>query len=91
MSSANAGLVFDWAKGLDLIMVRDMNTTRRNKGPWTHLVMVYFFTVLFGALVYWLLGFVVRDIAAWLGPNYGEVEKRLLDPQQFLQALVDLA
>jgi hypothetical protein len=58
-----------------------MTTTRANKGPWTHRLLLYFFTVLFGVLVYWLLGFVMRDIGTWPGPVYRQVEKRLSDPQ----------
>lgn len=41
--------------------------------------MVYFFTVLFGVLVYWLLGFFTRDIGTWPGPVYAEVEAQLAD------------
>ena len=38
-----------------------MSATQTHKGPWTHRLLVYFFTVLFGVLIYWLLGFVMRD------------------------------
>lgn len=48
--------------------------------------MVYFFTVLFGLLVYWLLSFVMRDIGTRPGPAYEKVEERLLD-QQLLKDL----
>ena len=41
--------------------------------------MVYFFSLLFGLLVYWLLGFVVRDIGTWPGPDYEEVQRQMLD------------
>ena len=50
-----------------------------NQGPWTHRLMVYFFSLLFGLLVYWLLGFVVRDIGTWPGPDYEEVQRQMLD------------
>ena len=58
-----------------------MNATIKQKGPWTHRVLVFLFSALFGVLIYWLLGFVVRDIGTWPGPNYQEVQSRLLDPQ----------
>jgi hypothetical protein len=58
-----------------------MTTTRTNKGPWTHRLLIYFFTVLFGVLIYWLLGFAMRDIGTWPGPRYAEVEQRLGDAQ----------
>jgi len=56
-----------------------MSTTQPHKGPWTHRLLVYFFTVLFGLLIYWLLGFVMRDIGTWPGPVYSDIEKRLSD------------
>lgn len=56
-----------------------MSAPHAHKGPWTHRLLVYFFTVLFGLLVYWLLGFVMRDIGTWPGPDYTAVEKRLSD------------
>lgn len=63
-----------------------MNTTRTHKGPWAHRLLVYFFTVLFGVLMYWLLGFIMRDIATWPGPNYHEVETRVLDQSLVAEA-----
>ncbi|MEX0701887.1 MAG: hypothetical protein WD069_07305 [Planctomycetales bacterium] len=50
------------------------------KGPWLHRFLVYGLTVLFGLLVYWLLGFVVDDIGTWPGPDYAALEERMLDP-----------
>jgi hypothetical protein len=43
--------------------------------------LVWFFSLLFGVLIYWLLGFVVHDIATWPGPTYDDTEKRMLEPQ----------
>jgi hypothetical protein len=63
-----------------------MSAPQTHKGPWTHRLLVYFFTVLFGLLIYWLLGFVMRDIETWPGPNYGEIEKRLGDPKLTAEA-----
>ncbi len=60
-----------------------MKPPRKTSGPWTHKLLVYAFTVAFGILVYWLLNFIVRDIATWPGPDYQQVEKGILD-----QALV---
>jgi hypothetical protein len=48
------------------------------KGPWLHRFLVHLFTVILAVLVYWLLGFVVDDIGSWPGPQYTEVEQRLL-------------
>jgi len=57
-----------------------MNATPTNKGPWTHRLLIHGFSLLFAVLVYWLLGFAVRDIATLPGPVYTEVEARLLPP-----------
>jgi predicted RNA-binding Zn-ribbon protein involved in translation (DUF1610 family) len=37
------------------------------------------FTVVLTVLVYWLLGFIVDDIGSWPGPQYADVEQRMLD------------
>jgi hypothetical protein len=58
-----------------------MSNTQPHKGPWTHRLLVYFFSVLFAILIYWLLGFFMRDIGTWPGPNYQDVEKRLSNPK----------
>jgi hypothetical protein len=51
---------------------------REHKGPWTHRLLVWIFSLLFGLLMYWLLGFVVRDIGTWPGPNYEEIQRGML-------------
>ena len=50
------------------------------KGPWIHRFLVHLFTVVLTVLVYWLLGFIVDDIGDSPGPEYSQVEQRLLDP-----------
>ena len=50
------------------------------KGPWMHRFLVHVFTVLFGLLAYWLLGFAIDDISQWPGPDYQSLEQRMLDP-----------
>jgi predicted RNA-binding Zn-ribbon protein involved in translation (DUF1610 family) len=45
-------------------------------------LLLYTFAGLFALLLYWLLGFVMRDIGTWPGREYQQVEKRLLDQQQ---------
>ena len=50
------------------------------KAPWTHRLLILFFAGLFGLLVFWLIGFVLRDIGTWPGPDYAAVEQETLDP-----------
>src|SRR5687767_13001079 len=52
----------------------------RNRGPWTHRALIWVFAVALGFLIYWLLGFVVNDIATWPGPAYETIEQEMLDP-----------
>lgn len=63
-----------------------MSTPRTNKGPWSHRLMVAFFAFLFSILIYWLLGFVIRDIGTWPGPDYSAVERRLSDAELVREA-----
>lgn len=58
-----------------------MNTPPKPPGPWTHRFLVHTFSVLFAVLLYWLLGFVLRDIGTWPGPDYAALERALVDPQ----------
>ena len=58
----------------------DMNKPpTANKGPWSHRFLVHLFTVILAILIYWLLGFAVRDIGSWPGPSYDDIESRQLD------------
>ena len=58
-----------------------MSDNSSHKGPWTHRLLIYFFSILFSILIYWLLGFFMRDIGTWPGPQYQDVETRLGNPQ----------
>lgn len=57
-----------------------MADPRRPHGPWTHRALVWGFSIALGFLIYWLLGFVVNDIATWPGPDYAALEKEQLEP-----------
>ena len=58
------------------------------KGPWLYQFLVYIFTGVFTLLAYWLLGFIIDDIGNWPGPQYNDVEERLLDQTLVEQSLV---
>ena len=53
----------------------------RPKGPLSHRALVIVFSVLFGLLFYWLLGFLMNDIGRLRGPDYGELRKQLLSEE----------
>lgn len=54
-------------------------TQSTRKGPFTHRLLVFAFSVVFGMLFFWLLGFVMNDIGTWPGPDLSELEKASLD------------
>lgn len=58
-----------------------MRTNPIQNGPWAHQFLIYLFAGLFGLLIFWLLGFAMRDIATWPGPTFQEVHDRLVDKQ----------
>jgi predicted RNA-binding Zn-ribbon protein involved in translation (DUF1610 family) len=57
-----------------------MADPRLIKGPWTHRALIVAFSVALGTLIYWLLSFIVDDIAKWPGPDYQQLETQLLEP-----------
>jgi hypothetical protein len=59
------------------------------QGPWGIRFLIRLFTLLLGVLAFWLLGFVVRDIESIKGPEYGETEKKHVDPA-LVQKAADL-
>lgn len=63
-----------------------MTDTQAVKGPWFQRFLIYFFSFLFGLLIYWLLGFVLHDIGTWPGPSYQELEQEMLDQDLVAEA-----
>lgn len=56
-----------------------MKDPQKPRGPLTHRFLIVFFTVLLSILAYWSLDFVMDDIEALQGPQYEDVEARVLD------------
>ncbi len=56
-----------------------MSTAIRNKGPWTHRLLVWGFTAALALLCFWLSGFVLNDIGTWPGPDFEALERSMLD------------
>ncbi|MHC4996104.1 MAG: hypothetical protein ACYTGQ_13745 [Planctomycetota bacterium] len=56
-----------------------MTATDNNKGPWFHRFLIRLFTCLVALLVFWALGYVLSDIDRWEGPEYAQVEERMID------------
>ncbi|MBN2507140.1 MAG: hypothetical protein JXQ71_10630 [Verrucomicrobia bacterium] len=65
------------------------NPPRHHKGPWAHRVLVCGFSLLFGLLVYWVLGFVLRDIAAHK-QRQSVLRDRTLNSERTMNQLLEL-
>jgi len=58
-----------------------MKTQQKPKGPWIHRFSIRLFTVILAILVFWVQGFLVKDIRSIKGPQYDEIEKKHVDQQ----------
>ncbi len=56
-----------------------MMSDRATSGTWGIRLLIRFFTIVLGVLIFWLLGFLMQDIVSIEGPNYGEIERRYID------------
>ena len=71
-----------------------MNAASVPRGTGRQRLAIHSLTVLFAILLFWLLGFLVRDLAEIPGPSYPEIEARHLDAALISKAgalKVDLA
>ena len=53
---------------------------QERRGTWWQRVLIAAFSVLLTLLIYWLLGFVLRDIGRLPGPNWNDFETARIDP-----------
>ena len=58
-----------------------MSEPKQGKAPFTLRLAVWFFSILFGLLTFWLTGFLRQDIRNWPGPAYETFEQKMLDPK----------
>lgn len=56
-----------------------MSKTPRHNGPWFHRFLIKLLGVALALLCFWLIGFVVNDLGNMPGPDYRELEDRMLD------------
>ena len=57
-----------------------MKNIENSKGPWLYRFLIKSFIVIFGILVFWILGFLLEDIESIKGPRYNKIEKSYLEP-----------
>jgi len=51
-----------------------------SKGTWGLRLIIHALTIALGVLVYWLLGFMLSDIASIEGPDYTAIEAKYVEP-----------
>jgi hypothetical protein len=54
---------------------------QRNAGPWAHRVAFGLFTVVFGVLCFWLIQFLLSDIADRPFPRFDVLREEMLEPE----------
>lgn len=57
-----------------------MKKIENSNGTWLYRFLIKSFIIIFGILVFWILGFFLEDIEAIKGPAYSQIEKSYLEP-----------
>jgi hypothetical protein len=58
-----------------------MSENKKFKGPWIQRASIVFLGLILGVLLYWLLGFITRDIGSLPGPDFSKVQAKYVDAQ----------
>jgi predicted RNA-binding Zn-ribbon protein involved in translation (DUF1610 family) len=58
-----------------------MSEYKKFKGPWIHRAAIVFLGLILGVLLYWLLGFITKDIGSLRGPDFSKVQAKYVDAQ----------
>lgn len=53
---------------------------KKSRGTWGIRILTHALTIALGILVFWLLGFILNDIASVQGPDYSEIEAKYIEP-----------
>ena len=66
-----------------------MSDKKKLKGSWSQRAFVFLLSVVFGVLLYWILGFLTHDLGTIRGPELSAIEKKyvehhLLEKQKYL-------
>lgn len=57
-----------------------MKNIENSKGPWLYRFLIKSFIIIFGILVFWILGFFLEDIESIKGPKYDKIENSYIEP-----------
>jgi uncharacterized membrane protein (DUF106 family)/predicted RNA-binding Zn-ribbon protein involved in translation (DUF1610 family) len=58
-----------------------MSENRKFKGPWIQRAFIMFLGVVLAILLYWLLGFITKDIGSLRGPDFSKVQAKYVNAQ----------
>jgi len=56
-----------------------MSENKKLKAPWVQRLGIIFLSLILGVLLFWLLGFMTKDIGSLRGPDFSKVEANYLD------------
>ncbi len=58
-----------------------MSKNKKFKGTWIQRLVIIFLGIVLGVLLFWLLGFITRDIDSLRGPDRSKVEEKYVDAE----------
>ena len=58
-----------------------MSKSKKFKGPWIQRFSIVFLSLVLGVLLFWLLGFITKDIGSLHGPDFSKVEAKFVDAE----------
>lgn len=58
-----------------------MSENKKLKGPWIQQAFIILLSVVLGVLLYWLLGFITKDIGSLRGPDFSIVQAKYVNAQ----------
>ncbi len=58
-----------------------MSENKKLKGPWVQHLGIIFLSLILGVLLFWLLGFLTKDIGSLRGPDFSKVQADYVDAE----------
>lgn len=58
-----------------------MSENKKFQGPWIQRAAIVFLGLILGVLLYWLLGFITKDIGSLPAPEFSKVQAKYIDAQ----------
>jgi len=58
-----------------------MSKSKKFKGPWIQRFSIVFLSLVLAVLLFWLLGFITKDIGSLRGPDFSKVEAKFVDAE----------